>query len=326
MKRLHAMALALAGGMLMLAALSAWGASGDRRHYVPGKLNFSVRVDGVVSNYEVLGLFVMPGESVSLTLMPPDPDQRFDVRTSAGTPKWLDTRTVSWRAPARPGDHQITVTPRDGGPSMQLNVFVLVPAKAVKDGRLNGYRIGAYPATALKGLEIYRPPRGYIEVTPENVGVRVAPHFTLGQFLSKQRGGYPKYLVLRERLLIKLELILEQLNAAGVRTNELVIMSGYRTPYYNHAIGNVKYSRHQWGGAADIYVDVAPRDGRMDDLNGDGKLDVWDADWLYRLVDGLYGQPFYTKLVGGLGRYKATAAHGGFVHVDVRGTRSRWGL
>jgi len=24
-------------------------------------------------------------------------------------------------------------------------------------------------------------------------------------------------------------------------------MSGFRTPYYNHAIGDVKYSMHQWG-------------------------------------------------------------------------------
>ncbi|MDX1389079.1 MAG: D-Ala-D-Ala carboxypeptidase family metallohydrolase, partial [Acidobacteriota bacterium] len=183
----------------------------------------------------------------------------------------------------------------------------------------------AYPATPLKGLEIYQPPRGFIEVTEANVDTPVAPHFTLRQFLCKQGGGYPKYVVLRERLLLKLELLLEQVNAAGFECDTFHVMSGYRTPYYNRSIGNVKYSRHVYGGAADIFIDVDPRDGNMDDLNGDGKIDVHDAGVLYDLIDGLYGTDFYNAYVGGLGRYKKTKAHGPFVHVDVRGFRARWG-
>jgi hypothetical protein len=87
----------------------------------------------------------------------------------------------------------------------------------------------------------------------------------------------------------------------------------------------VKYSRHVWGGAADVFVDENPRDGMMDDLNADGAHDYRDAAVLYELVDGLYDKPFYAPFVGGLGRYKKTAAHGPFVHVDVRGFRARWG-
>jgi uncharacterized protein YcbK (DUF882 family) len=102
-------------------------------------------------------------------------------------------------------------------------------------------------------------------------------------------------------------------------------MSGYRTPYYNKAIGNVRYSRHVWGGAADVFVDHDPKDDLMDDLNGDGHIDYRDAAVLYDIIDDLYGRPFYARFLGGLGRYKKTASHGPFVHVDVRGFRARWG-
>jgi hypothetical protein len=61
---------------------------------------------------------------------------------------------------------------------------------------------------------------------------------------SKQPGGYPKYLVLRERLLLKLEMLLEEAARAGLPVTTFQIMSGYRTPYYNRSIGNeTRYSR-----------------------------------------------------------------------------------
>jgi uncharacterized protein YcbK (DUF882 family) len=122
-----------------------------------------------------------------------------------------------------------------------------------------------------------------------------SPHFRLKQFLCKQNGGYPKYLVLKEALPPKMELILQRLNAKGYRCDSFHVMSGYRTPYYNKAIGNVKYSRHIYGGAADIFIDE------------------------------LYGKSYYIKFMGGLARYKKTLNHDPFVHLDVRGRRARWG-
>ena len=85
----------------------------------------------------------------------------------------------------------------------------------------------------------------------------MSPHFRLKQFLCKEDTSkdFPKYVVLKERLPLKLEAILERVNAMGFKTDTLHVMSAYRTPYYNHAIGDVKYSMHQWGSAADIYVD-----------------------------------------------------------------------
>jgi hypothetical protein len=71
------------------------------------------------------------------------------------------------------------------GATVSLNVFVLVPFDRIKGEYLNGYRIGKYPQTPLKRLAVYKPPRGFIEVTRENAETLISPHFRLGQF----RGG-----------------------------------------------------------------------------------------------------------------------------------------
>ena len=122
---------------------------------------------------------------------------------------------------------------------------------------------------------------------------------------------------------MKLEAILERVNRLGFSTDTLHVMSAYRTPYYNHAIGDVKYSQHQWGSAADVYIDPHDRD-RMEDLNRDGRIDIADSKFLYDRIEELFERKDLQKFEGGLGFYPATAAHPPFVHVDVRGTKARW--
>ena len=100
-------------------------------------------------------------------------------------------------------------------------------------------------------------------------------------------------------------------------------MSAYRTPYYNHAIGDVKYSMHQWGSAADVYVDP-DRKNRMEDLNRDKRVDIDDAKFLYDDIERMLAAKEFKKFEGGMGYYPATSAHPPFVHVDVRGTAARW--
>ena len=125
-------------------------------------------------------------------------------------------------------------------------------------------------------------------------------------------------------LLLKLERLLRAVNEAGVRAPTFAVLSGFRTPAYNKAIGNTtSYSRHLYGDAADVFVD-ADGDGRMDDLDGDGAVTRADAEWLAGVVEGLADQPWYAPLVGGLGIYGATPGHGPFVHVDTRGEPVRW--
>ena len=169
------------------------------------------------------------------------------------------------------------------------------------------------------------PPAGFIEVTKDNQDTKVSPHFVLKQFLCKEDTSrqFPKYIVLQERLPLKLEAILERVNARHVKTDTLHIMSAYRTPFYNRAIGDVEYSMHQWGSAADIYVD--PKDmNRMEDLNRDGRVDVRDSKYLYDEIETWLADEDAQKFQGGMGFYPATSAHPPFVHVDVRGTRARW--
>ena len=313
--------------LLFLATCSAMGADQQaaRDPFSAGKAGFTVKVKGERIPYKVMALSALPGEKLDLEIAAPDSVREYVVGSAHGQTEKLARYRWRWTAPTTTGLYPVTISPPNAEETITLNVFVIVPFNAVKAGTLNGYRMGSYPSIPLKGLAIYKPPRGFIEVTAENEDTLVAPHFRLKQFLCKQESGYPKYLVLKTRLLLKLELILEQVNAAGFRCDTFHVMSGYRTPYYNKAIGNVKYSRHVWGGAADVFIDESPRDGTMDDLNGDGAVDYRDAAVLYDLIDDLYGKSRYEPFVGGLGRYKKTAAHGPFVHVDVRGFRARWG-
>lgn len=299
-------------------------AASETSLFSSGKVGFSVRYKNEVSSYRVNGVSVLPGQTLSIEVLDSDADQH-EVEASGGSLARQSSKAWIWTAPREAGLNRLDVR-QVPGDTITLNVFVMVPYDRIHDERLNGYRIGAYPSTPLKQLAIYKQPLGFIEVQPSNMDTWVSPHFQLWQFVCKQDGDFPKYVVLQEKLLLKLELILEEVNKKGRLTNSLYVMSGYRTPFYNHAIGNVRYSRHVWGGAADIFIDEAPRDGQMDDLNRDGVVDERDASVLRDVIDGLYGRPFFAPFLGGLARYRATPAHGPFVHVDERGFRARWGI
>ena len=289
------------------------------------KAGFEVKFKDDISQYRVIGVFVLPGETLTLEVSAKKGIEGFQLRPSAGQVEAKATGKWHWQAPRETGLYPIKVFAPQFADSVLLNVFVMAPYERQEGEYLNGYRIGKYPAIPFRQLPIYKPPRGFIEVTEDNEETLVSPHFKLRQFLCKQGGGDPRYFVLRERLLLKLEMILQKLNEKGYQCETLTVMSGYRTPYYNKVIGNVKYSRHVWGGAADIFIDVDPVDDMMDDLNRDGKNDYRDAAILYDIIDKMYGNLWYMPFMGGLGRYKKTASHGPFAHVDVRGYRARWG-
>lgn len=288
--------------------------------------DFTVHVQNVEVPYNIMSIFVMPDEIVNLRVSADkSKSSLFSLRSSQGRIRHVQRNQWRWRAPKLPGLYSVNVSGNQKTDFMFLNIFVMVPKRHQQGEYLNGYRIGNYPKILFKGLPQYKPPRGFVEVTADNADTLVSPHFRLKQFLCKQNGGYPKYLVLKEDLPLKLELILQRLNAKGYRCDSFHVMSGYRTPYYNKAIGNVKYSRHIYGGAADIFIDENPKDKMMDDLNQDGKSDYKDAAIIYEIIDELYGKSYYMKFLGGLARYKKTVNHGPFVHLDVRGRRARWG-
>ncbi len=287
-----------------------------------GSASFALKFKDEVSPYPVMALFVMPGDTVPLEAVLTDTLSRYSAEAGGGRLEALAAARWRWIAPHRKGVYPIVVRDSGSGETIALNAFVMVPRPAA--GSIDGFRIGRYERRAFRGDPSYARPRGLVEVTEANRGTFVAPHFTLGQFVSKQPGGYPKYLVLRERLLLKLEMLLEEASRAGLPVTTFQILSGYRTPYYNQSIGNeTRYSRHLYGDAADIYVDE-DGDGNMDDLDRDGRADLDDAKLLAGVVERLSRSGWYRPFEGGLGLYRPNRAHGPFVHVDVRGYRARW--
>ena len=277
----------------------------------------------MISPDRVRALTVLPGETVMLEVVAPTPGSGYVARPAAGQLVPMATQRWAWTAPSAPGLYPIQVVAPGAGDSVTVQAFVVVPFDRFQGELLNGYRIGRYPEKPLRGLASYSLPPGFVEVTPENEDILVSPHFRLKQFLCKEPGGSRKYIVLNERLLVALEYVLARVNEAGYRATTFHIMSGYRTPAYNRSLGNVRYSQHQLGAAADIFIDENG-DGRMDDLNGDGRSDIRDAEVLYRLIDAAAAGPEAQGLIGGIGKYPATAAHGPFVHMDVRSGKARW--
>jgi len=277
-----------------------------------GKVPFAVRTRGLTFTEKVASLMVLPGATVDLEIEGGDGPYHVDTRD--GSEQQRSASAWRWRAPDVPRLETLTVLDAHGGKALVLNVFVLAPFTEVRNGRLNGYQIGAYPART--------QPAGFIEVTTDTIRTKLSPHFELRQFLCKQPGGFPKYVALSEALILKLEAIIEALDRAGHDVDTLTIMSGYRTPFYNEGLGNVHDSQHTAGTAADIFVDDKI-DGRMDDLDRDGLVTRDDAIWLFKLVDRMDHMPA-PLFPGGLGDYGATGAHGPFVHVDVRGRLARW--
>lgn len=195
------------------------------------------------------------------------------------------------------------------------------------NGRIGRYLIGFWPGERGRVTsKAYQNPIRFFEVTLENQDTRVSEHFRIRDFLTKgQAGTWPKYVVLREELVDKLELVITDLKSRGVLVRQMTVMSGFRTPEYNGPGGDGRsgVSRHIYGDAADVFVDN-DSNGRMDDLNGDGKVDHRDARVILESVERVERR--FPALSGGVGVYRSTPAHGPFAHVDVRGWRARWGL
>ena len=283
---------------------------------------FSLKFKDEVSPYSLISAFVLPGEQVEVEAVFTDQPTRLEAAVEVGELATLGPDRWRWTAPQEPGVHCLTVREVDSQRSTCLNMFVMVPYQGEEE--VNGYRIGQYQRTPLKGLPAYAMPRGLIEVTRTNLGTWVSPHFRLAQFVGKQESDYPKYLVLNTRLLLKLETVLEELRERGITADTLFVMSGYRTPFYNASIGNrTKYSRHSYGDAADVFVD-RDEDGRMDDITGDGKSDLRDALLIYGMVEELAKDTWFQPFEGGLGIYPPNPRFGPMVHMDTRGEKTRW--
>jgi uncharacterized protein YcbK (DUF882 family) len=261
-----------------------------------------------------------PGEGIPVDSLPAGVVLRYGVGA--------DTLGTT-EAPRKPGIWNVLVGMRNAvRPVPDLALLTLVPLSEKRAGRIGTYLIGTWPYErgGRPRSPAYAPPAGLVRVTPENMKTRVSEHFKLGDFLTKgQQNVWPKYVAMSPRLLDKLELTIQELQNTGTPVNHVGIISGFRTPNYNESGGNAAgrgaLSRHMYGDAMDWYVDNN-RDGRMDDLNGDGRVNTGDGRVIVRAAEAVERK--YPDLVGGIGLYAPTGGHSGFVHIDTRGYRARW--
>jgi hypothetical protein len=267
---------------------------------------------------------VLPGDTLRADSLPDGAHIVYDAEGEVAAPE---------ARPVAPGIRRVAVAVGSAlKPIADLNLITMTPFSAKKKGRIGLYYIGSWPSEqGAKGpskapADRYANPRGFIEVTAENQDTRVSEHFRLRHFLTKnQPNVWPKYLVLEMRLIDKLELVLSDLKARGVNVEGVTVMSGFRTPSYNEGGGNTGgragLSRHMYGDAADVYIDN-DRNGNMDDLNRDGRVDAGDARFILEAVDRVERE--HPELIGGAGVYVACCGHGPFIHIDTRGYRARW--
>jgi uncharacterized protein YcbK (DUF882 family) len=249
--------------------------------------------------------------------------------------RWVPvTRAVADTVASRPLEGSIVVAPTEPGVyRLALSqkgveqiitepaVAVLAPFAEKVGGFLNGYRIGTYIAERLGKRGFKERPDGFIKVTQDMIDLPVSRHFRIGDFIThdEQDDIWPKYVALDPRILDKLELVMAKLahfrGEDSLPTMALDVHSGFRTPAYNRTVDrSAKDSRHQYGDAADVVID-ADRDGR---------ITMKDINLIVKAVDQVERE--HPDLVGGVGKYISRHYRTPYVHIDARGTRSRWQL
>ena len=232
-------------------------------------------------------------------------------------------------APSEPGFWNVVLRMKDAvKPVSDLTFATEVPMSEKRGGRVGSYMIGTWPYERGGAPKpVYTAPTGFIQVTRENLNTPISEHFKLGDFITKGQGDvWPKYVVISPRVLDKVELTIKEMEAEGHPVKHVFVVSAFRTPSYNETggdpSGRAGLSRHMYGDAMDVVIDN-DGDNLMDDLNGDGRVDIRDARVLGHAAEQV--EQKYPDLVGGIGVYAPTGAHHGFVHIDTRGFRARWG-
>ena len=217
-------------------------------------------------------------------------------------------------APQRPGFYHLSII---RGVTRELlpepSLAVMVPFSQKLGGHVNGYRIGTYLAEKL-GAGHDRP-IGFVEVRPEMLDLPLTKHLKLADFVTHDDQGevWPKYVALNPRLLDKLELIFADLGSRVRPELAVDVHSGFRSPSHNAQVERAaRDSRHQYGDAADLAIDA----------DGDGHITMTDELLVMLAVERV--EEAHPDLVGGLGMYTSRRYRTPYVHIDARGTRSRW--
>ncbi len=273
--------------------------------------------------------FALPGAAVEfpIEISGDDPTalsyQWVTTSDSTVTTPLLAVHGSSFVAPDKAGFYRLAIV---HGADRQVigepTLAVMVPFARKTGAVLNGYRIGHYLA---ERFGHHDHPVGFLEVRRADVNLKVSAHLKLGDFLThdNQADVWPKYVALNPRLLDKIELVLAKIGARarfsttsgddGASDVAFDVHSGFRTPAHNSGVWRAaRDSRHQYGDAADLAIDA----------DGDGRVTLNDEILVARAVDQVEDE--HPDLVGGLGLYTSRHYRTPYVHIDTRGTRSRW--
>lgn len=229
----------------------------------------------------------------------------------------------------------------------RLEARVLFPTPTegnYRDGWIDGYEIGIYPdpkgKTATPYVRMYpdkyQVPEIFYRVDRETANLYISPRFTLGDFdlnFDYLPNVYPQYMPLDLKLVDKLELLLDRMEAAGYDVSRVEMLAGYRSPVFNSEYKRAdeefslteEFSQHLYGRAVDMILDSVG-DGKLDDLNQDGKIDIQDARVIMKFVDAIDQEALEGKneLLGGAGVYYRhdipdREIQTPYIHIDTRG-------
>ena len=222
------------------------------------------------------------------------------------------------RAPKAPGFYRLAIgtdSNRVIVPDVALGV--MIPFQRKLGSFLNGYEIGWYQGE--RGGRAREAPEGFLEVQPGDVKLLLSTHLSVADFLTHDdQRTWPKYIAVSPRLLDKLELVAERVaRNQGLPANArfpLDVASGFRTPAHNRDVRwAARDSRHQYGDAADVAIDV----------NRDGRFTIYDTRAVMLAVELVERE--YPDLAGGLGTYSGRRRSASpYVHIDARGRKARW--
>jgi len=230
---------------------------------------------------------------------------------------------------------------------LQKTAHVLLPTISAehftKDGFVSGYEVGVYPQPkksdkpfVRQNPQYYQVPDFFYRVDRESAGMKISEHFQLGQFdldFEFLPGEFPQYIALDDRLIRKLELLIDRMNADGYEIETFNILAGFRSPKFNLGYKqededfslSETYSQHMYGRAVDLIVD-RDGDGRMDDLDGNGRVTIDDARVILAYVDQIDKEALegLNDLIGGAGVYYRhdipdRQVQTPYIHIDVRG-------
>ncbi|HUT54171.1 MAG TPA: hypothetical protein VM658_12345 [bacterium] len=239
---------------------------------------------------------------------------------------WLDVKLYVAPGPGL----GVKAAKKSANKSITVACLVGYPSSMLRGGFLNGFELGEYPDWRDKqNPELYRPPAYFYYLDNDVLGRFISTHLRLGDLGYDGRAPLPQYFTLDYDLVRKLEVIQDELALSGLPSRFQFIGGGFISPKSNklrtrRVSAAADLSRHMWGEAVDFIIDESPRDEIMDDMNGDGVIDVRDAlvvrDIITELEQSGRVEP------GGVGVYAPPRNSQIQLHVDVRGFPTRWGV